>query len=74
MKSEAYSFLGQKVYKTAVKIDFLVVAAVLCIQKVIGETQKLFGYPYFRLIGQKELVKIAVEIEISVFMAILSCF
>ena len=27
-----------------------------------------------RLIGQKELVKIAVEIEISVFMAILSCF
>ena len=26
------------------------------------------------LIGQKELVKIAVEIEISVFMAILSCF
>ena len=26
------------------------------------------------LIGQKELVKIAVKIEISVFMAILSCF
>lgn len=32
------------------------------------------NYDYWRLIGQKELVKIAVEIEISVFMAILSCF
>ena len=28
----------------------------------------------FRLIGQKELVKIAMKIETSVFMAFLNCF
>ena len=28
----------------------------------------------FRLIGQKELVKIAIKIETSVFMAFLNCF
>ena len=36
--------------------------------------RRFFIIYIMRLIGQKELVKIAVEIEISVFMAILSCF
>ena len=51
------------------KFDIVHILCYLIFTKII----ELLLYK-MRLIGQKELVKIAVKIEISVFMAILSCF